>query len=495
GGFIHNFKNHVLRGSEKYLDRFDKNKTLLMDSINQLNDFLIRDEDKKAIDAISKTAHKYIEAVATSAKMHKAGKTPVEIDKTVKIDDGPAFNAFKTINEGIIIIEKQAESKMHAAQKRMVITSSIGYVVIFLLFVATFFIFLQILKDLDSLVKTTSILAKGDVTARSDIDKNDEIGWVSDASNKLAQHLDTMLSKVRGSSSTIDHSTIFLNTTAEKSLSSARDMSDNCNGVAAAAEEMNTNMSAIASAAEETTTNVEMVAAAAEEMSSTINEVASNAEKAQEITRTSVQESVRATISVEELGKAAGQISKVTETINSIAEQTNLLALNATIEAARAGEAGKGFAVVANEIKELAMQTSNATKEIKEQIGGVQSSSQKTIDVINAITGTINETSKIVSSMSSAVKEQAIATTEISTNIGQASIGIKEVAENISQASIANSEVTQEVTNIKSQADGVASNSLDVKELAAEMQINAKSLEHLVGQFTFKAINFDIGEI
>lgn len=61
----------------------------------------------------------------------------------------------------------------------------------------------------------------------------------------------------------------------------------------------------------------------------------------------------------------AQDISKVTEVITEISEQTNLLALNATIEAARAGEAGKGFAVAANEIKELAKQTAEATKEIK----------------------------------------------------------------------------------------------------------------------------------
>lgn len=47
-----------------------------------------------------------------------------------------------------------------------------------------------------------------------------------------------------------------------------------------------------------------------------------------------------------------------------ITSQVNILALNATIEAARAGEAGRGFAVVATEVKHLAEQAVNASKDL-----------------------------------------------------------------------------------------------------------------------------------
>ncbi len=47
-----------------------------------------------------------------------------------------------------------------------------------------------------------------------------------------------------------------------------------------------------------------------------------------------------------------------------ITSQVNILALNATIEAARAGDAGRGFGVVATEVKHLAAQAVNASKDL-----------------------------------------------------------------------------------------------------------------------------------
>lgn len=80
-----------------------------------------------------------------------------------------------------------------------------------------------------------------------------------------------------------------------------------------------------------------------------------------------------------ELSDKSNEIGKILEVIKGVAEQTNLLALNAAIEAARAGEHGKGFAVVSDEIRKLAEQSRESSKQITEIISDVQDGIENTV--------------------------------------------------------------------------------------------------------------------
>ena len=85
-----------------------------------------------------------------------------------------------------------------------------------------------------------------------------------------------------------------------------------------------------------------------------------------------------------ELKASTEKIANISTEVKSIADQTNLLALNAAIEAARAGDHGRGFSVVADEVRNLALRTTDATQEISELIGSVTRQTQGAVEAMES---------------------------------------------------------------------------------------------------------------
>ncbi|MBU1344438.1 MAG: HAMP domain-containing protein [Proteobacteria bacterium] len=338
-------------------------------------------------------------------------------------------------------------------------------------------------------IKNTMMMIKdiaqgeGDLTQRLNVIRNDEIGELCKWFNLFIEKLQQLIKEVMVNATDIDSSSNEFSQISTSMSAEIDGLSSRSNTVAAAAEEMSSNLSSVAASMGEASENINMVSTATEEMSSTINEIARNAENARSITDNAVSQTRNASSQVNELGEAAKQIGKVVETITDISEQVNLLALNATIEAARAGEAGKGFAVVANEIKDLANQTAEASRAIKERVQGIQASTDGTIAEISNISNIVTEINEIVSTIATAVEEQSATTREIAGNVSHASAGIQDVNENVSQGSSASRQVAQEIAEITVSTNEMASSSLEVNSNANKLSKLAAHLAELMGKF------------
>ena len=155
-------------------------------------------------------------------------------------------------------------------------------------------------------------------------------------------------------------------------------------------------------------------ATAITELTYSISGIASSTERAAAVSRGASDVADRGRNSITSLGHAADQINGVVALIESIAGKTNFLALNATIEAARAGESGKGFAVVANEVKALARQTSDATREIRSRLDEMRTATDATVNDISQIFHVIREVDAVNQEIARAAEEQSLATGDIS---------------------------------------------------------------------------------
>ncbi|MCF6456617.1 hypothetical protein [Pseudoalteromonas sp. MMG024] len=92
GGFIHNFKNLVLRKDvDRYLPLLNQNLQDIKSTLERLKQF--NQYTPESINIISKTVNAYEQKLNVVLVMVSQGKTSEQIDAVVKVNDLPALKA------------------------------------------------------------------------------------------------------------------------------------------------------------------------------------------------------------------------------------------------------------------------------------------------------------------------------------------------------------------------------------------------------------------
>ena len=150
-------------------------------------------------------------------------------------------------------------------------------------------------------------------------------------------------------------------------------------------------------------------------------------------------------VNIVELAEKTRAIGEIITTVNDISERSHLLALNASIEAAAAGDQGRSFAIVATEMKTLADQAKEATRQVRALLGeiqrGINSSVMLTEEAVKrAATGKdrTDIAQATIEEMSARMQESVQTFEQIVASTNQQQIGIEQVTlalQNIRQAS------------------------------------------------------------
>ncbi len=355
-----------------------------------------------------------------------------------------------------------------------------------------------IVKLTELINKTAELDLKLDESYRYLEKKRDETGTIAKSMFRTRQVLREMAEKLKNVSHTVMGN-------AEKIEMLSAQIQENSNDNMATTEQLSAGMQETAASAEEITASVSEIdfnvgeiaekAKSGSAISRQITERAAdlkqdaldsteNAKKIYEEVRVKMEDAIRESASITQIGLLA-------DTILSITDQTNLLALNAAIEAARAGDAGRGFAVVADEIRKLAEQSSKTAAGIQEivknvysSVGNMKENSEailtfidrnvlKDYEKLHKVSDQYSNDAVFVNDLMAKFESAAV---ELNVTITNISTAMNEVAATVNESAKGIQDITEKTTDI------VEKTSMESK-LADENTDEVKELLKLVERF------------
>ena len=471
GGAIHNFKNFVLRFTEKHEGRAKKQLTNVMSATETYRAIPgITSVESAALDTVKDTAQTYLDAVGTARALIEGGSDVRGVDSVIKINDGPALAAFKTLEEEYdrLTAMKTEEINTSVRDFRVFLIVAIVISVVILSFFGTL-IGRTILVPVRALTEATAKIADGDLTQQVTVDTTDEIGEMAKLFNTMSENLRNMFKELKKSSESLATASEELSGTTEQLASGSISQSKTAGDVATAMEEM-------AGSVQGTYTN-------AQNSLDISQKTAEAAEKGGDIVERTISGMARIELAVNDsaskvqaLGERSGEIVKIVEIIKEIASQTNLLALNAAIEASRAGEHGRGFEVVAEEIRKLAEKSVGSTVQITEIVDEISTETKLTVDSMGGVTKEVEDGKDLSNQTGSALRE-------IIDHVKETLESIKLVTDATKQQAAVSDQVATSVENISTITKETATGSEEIARTAQDLARLGDNLKRVVDRF------------
>jgi len=438
-------KDYFLRNDPVYIERF----TEKIDSFKTLIELSDTDETLKT-SLISNL-------VSYNAKFIEISNLDEEIGRSNTQGRVGEYNGSSTHLLGVLELNNRKISE-NVFDGATVLQNTISYTTILVIILSIgigILIPVLVLRP----IRTTNIVVEelsrgeGDLTVRM-TENNNEMGVLRGNINKFIIKISDIVVNVKNSANRVASSSNELNRATSEANRNIETISREVQSITS---EIEHNSSAV----EEVTASVQEMAQSASEVGEDANVLLDNAKEVTQAVQMgstdldAVSESVNlvkinskeVTGEIEKLESYSNEIESIIGLITGISQQTNLLALNASIEAARAGEHGRGFAVVAEEVRKLAVESSQSTEQISKLIGMIRHMVGKTKESIQNEAVQIDRSVEMTTTANEAFKGIILKVDRMEERIGHISELTQHQSEVTDQIARAMDEVAKVTTN------------------------------------------------
>ncbi|HKL85640.1 MAG TPA: methyl-accepting chemotaxis protein [Treponemataceae bacterium] len=358
-----------------------------------------------------------------------------------------------------------------------------------------------------SLMKQLEVLTASEknLTGRIDIASVDELGFIAGRVNEFSLGLSESVINLKEAQGILSNLGTELHTSARETSTAMDQITESVTDVSkrltlqtgsvqessGAIEQIARNIESLENLITEQASSVTQASASIEEMVSNINSITVSTNKmtnrftelmaASEVGRLAQTSSVERITQIADRSKTLFDANQV---IASIAAQTNLLAMNAAIEAAHAGDAGRGFSVVADEIRSLAETSGKQSKNIKQEISGVQKAiaslvteSKDSEKSYEKVTELITETGMLAKELELAMGEQRNGSMEILKALESMNSITQQVQSGSKEMSAGNKTVLSQISILNE-------NNRGMEESMSQMHTVSENIQKITARFS-----------
>ncbi len=364
-----------------------------------------------------------------------------------------------------------SKSEITDSNLHLLYTLLIAILVVLLLAAVVVIIFSKkTTKKLSSLEVALGLAASGDLTVRTHVDSDDELGSLSNSFNAMMESISELIKSV------VDSADSVVDTTTS--------LSESFNQVELAVGEVATSITEVAHGTTQQAQDTDSGLNSTEEfgkalgsVNSSLNNVANSFIHVTDLNSTGLEMMQKLTVAtadssrkaesvmtaINDVNESSNEIVAILDVIRGIADQTNLLALNAAIEAARAGEQGRGFAVVADEVRKLAEDSKQSVEDIGKIIVKTQGQSKTAVHEMESAAVTVTIQSELIAN-----------TNDTFNKIAQA---IKEFTVKLQDVQVQNDGMTSKKNDMLEVMQSIAASAQETS--ASAEQISASTEEQL----------------